>query len=69
MSGRIFDETFINGYEDHDLFLRIRNEFKFISIDYKIMPVIGASLGNGPDRAMLQQIDLLLLQEKYSGFS
>lgn len=49
--GMLFDETFINGFED--TWLGINIAIKNIlcdQIDYKIRPIEGASLGRGPSR-------------------
>ena len=53
LAGPLFDETFINGIEDIDLYFRIsRNKIKTADINYRIENLIGKSLGSGIKRSI-----------------
>ena len=62
----IFDETYINAHEDHDLFLRIpQNHEGYKSIQYRIGSIGGSSLNPFHDkieakRRTLQAISSLI---------
>ncbi len=52
-NGMMFDETFINGDEDTDLYLQINtNGIRAGIINYKIGNLLGKSLGQGKDRRL-----------------
>ena len=61
--GYIFDETYINAYEDLDLSLRLRNQ-KNKTIDYKINDLFGSTLGNNECRMLRSFAGVVLLNYK-----
>lgn len=61
----LFDETFINGYEDIDFALRIkRDRIKTQIIDYKLGDYVGSTLGTGKARALRNISGLAYLNYK-----
>jgi len=65
--GLIFDETFINGYEDIDLSLRLLKEKRKIDfIDYKIGDYSGSSLGLSRLRSAREIANLAYFNSKYT---
>ena len=65
MSGKLFDEQFLNGFEDTWLALLIlERDIKIGLIDYKIVPLGGMSLGKGKLR-YLREIPSLSLYNFY----
>jgi len=65
MNGRIFDEAFINGFEDTWLALNLKRDGTGVGeIDYKIKPMGGMSLGKGYLR-YLREIPSLTLYNYY----
>lgn len=62
----IFDETFINAYEDHDVSLSFYLEkHNYTFIDYQIADYIGSSLGTGVVRELRNTASLSFLNYKY----
>ena len=55
MRGKIFDETYINGFEDCDLCLRITHKYNYRFINFRLGCYNGKSLGVGTIR-MLRDI-------------
>ena len=65
MSGKLFDEIFLNGFEDTWLALTLFEKgVKIGLIDYKIIPLGGMSLGKGRMR-YLREIPSLVLYNSY----
>ena len=51
--GKIFDETFVNGEEDHDLNISFfLDDGKYSFIDFKIGDYVGSTLGWGVPRGL-----------------
>ena len=62
-----FDETFINGAEDTDLYLKVRRSSTITAtIDYKIANLRGRTLGNGRDRNLREICNHAYLNYKIS---
>ena len=59
----IFDEQFINAYEDLDISIRLKDS-RALVIDYKIGDLFGSSLGNGEARKLRSISSKLLLDDK-----
>ncbi|MEM3192190.1 MAG: hypothetical protein QW292_08910 [Candidatus Parvarchaeota archaeon] len=65
--GDIYDETFVNGVEDYDVFLEIYRSGKYSDVDYTISSIGGGSLGGGSKRALRELLGFLYLDEKMKG--
>lgn len=64
--GVLFDETFINGYEDLDFTLNLLSDKNVISfIDYKIGRYFGRSLGTAINRSAREVVNLTYFNYKY----
>jgi hypothetical protein len=62
----IFDEVFINGYEDHDVSLKFSLENRnYAFIQYKIGDYVGSILGTGITRELRNLVGLIYLNYKY----
>lgn len=64
ISGKVFDDTFINGGEDSDLSLRLIYSGKYNKINYKITDLVGKSLGTGWERILRNVINEVYLSYK-----
>ena len=61
----VFDECYINGFEDHDLSYSLFDRgCRFSFINYKIGDVIGGTIGLGPERALRDIANLAYFNEK-----
>ncbi|MDA8054574.1 MAG: hypothetical protein M0Z77_02840 [Thermoplasmatales archaeon] len=61
----LLDETFVNGIEDVDLYLRIsRNKIKTADINYRIGNLIGESIGRGIKRSIKEICNETYLNQK-----
>lgn len=66
LSGNLYDETFINGHEDHDIAIKLFLEkLDYAFIDYKIGDYVGSTLGNGIDRQLRNIAGLSYLNYKF----
>ena len=63
-NGILFDETYINGVEDHDLFLNILNTSSYKPIHFNIEHLHGRSLGNNDKRYLRNYINMIYLNYK-----
>ncbi len=65
-AGNLFDETFVNAQEDHDIAIRFFLEkYSYTFIDFKIGDYVGSSLGNRFDRQMRDMAGISYLNNKY----
>lgn len=61
LGNKLFDETFINGFEDSWLGIQLdEKEIKCGKIDYRIKPIGGSSLGKGYLRYLRDYVNLAL---------
>ena len=64
--GILFDETFINGYEDLDLTINILKESNNIHfIDYRIGDYAGSTLGTNVNRSVREVANVAYFNSKY----
>jgi len=64
ISGKVFDDTFINGGEDSDLSLRLIFNGKYSKINYEITDLVGKSLGTGWERILRNVVNEVYLSYK-----
>lgn len=62
--GVLFDETYINGVEDVEVFLDILSKGSYKPIHFKINHLIGASLGRGEKRGLREIFNFAYLNYK-----
>lgn len=60
----MFDETYINGVEDYDVFLDILNTSSYKPIHFNIEYLHGRSLGNNDKRYLRNYINMIYLNYK-----
>ena len=64
-SSNLFDETFVNGCEDHDLSIRIQSSgSRHTFISYRIGSLIGRTLGQSESRSIRDIANLAYFNEK-----
>ena len=66
LSCKLFDESFINAYEDHDISLKFYlQHLNYAVINYRIGDYIGSSLGTGIHRELRNIASLSYLNYKF----
>ena len=66
LSYKLFDESFINAYEDHDISLKFYlQHLNYAVINYRIGDYIGSSLGTGIPRELRNIASLSYLNYKF----
>ena len=66
LSYKLFDESFINAYEDHDISLKFYlQHLNYAIINYRIGDYIGSSLGTGIPRELRNIASLSYLNYKF----
>ena len=63
-NGTLFDETYINGVEDMDVFLNILNTSSYKPIYFNIEHLHGRTLGNNDKRYLRNYINIIYLNYK-----
>ncbi|MCW1312495.1 MAG: hypothetical protein OH338_03645 [Candidatus Parvarchaeota archaeon] len=63
--GAIFDETYINGFEDHDLSYRVNTKYKYDFIKFNLGFYNGKSLGTGKRRVLKDLVNLIYFNYKF----
>ena len=64
--GIIFDETYINGFEDHDLSYRVNTKYEYNFIKFNLGFYSGKSLGTGKIRILKDLVNLIYFNYKFS---
>ncbi len=64
--GVIFDETYINGFEDHDLSYVVNTKCKYDFINFNLGFYSGKSLGTGKLRVLKDLANLIYFNYKFS---
>ena len=68
LDGTVYDETFINAYEETELALRVNtNPERIANISYQIGDYIGSTLGVGTRRTMHDIIGAIYFNKKWYG--
>ena len=63
--GAIFDETYINGFEDHDLSYKVNTKYKYDFIKFNLGFYNGKSLGTGKRRVLKDLVNLIYFNYKF----
>jgi hypothetical protein len=66
-NGVLYDETFINGIEDYDVFSEIYRTGKFSEINFKIASIGAASFGHSLQRTLRESAGFIYFDEKRKG--
>jgi hypothetical protein len=69
LSGDLFDETFVNAHEDHDVAINLfLKNSDCVFINYKIGDYMGSSFGNGTDRQLRNIAGISYLNYKFQKY-
>lgn len=64
-NGVVFDETYINGFEDHDLSYTVNTKYKYDFIKFNLGFYNGKSLGTGKRRVLKNLVNLIYFNYKF----